>query len=181
MSVLDVRSGTRLSHRSMEEIVPVDDLMKKSNYTHRLEPSALLEGLRELAGIVLSSCESLTYRSLKGRCLMRRIGGAVLTVTGFLACPCHLIVTLPLLASLLAGTALGSFLSRNTGLVYTGAGIYFVVALTLGAWFLFGPKRGKREMDAACPTCAPVASETRVQEQPSMPEDLPATRREALR
>ena len=108
---------------------------------------------------------------------MPRIGGVVLTVTGFLACPCHLIITLPLLISLLAGTALGSFLSRNTGLVYTGAGIYFVVALALGAWFLFGPARGKREMDAACPTCAPVASETLVQEQPPMPDDLPATRR----
>ena len=104
---------------------------------------------------------------------MRRIGGVVLTVTGFLACPCHLIITLPLLA----GTALGSYLSRNTGLVYTGAGIYFVVALALGAWFLFGPKRGKREMDAACPTCAPVASETHVQERSPMPEDLPAQRR----
>jgi mercuric ion transport protein len=108
---------------------------------------------------------------------MRRIGGVVLTVTGFLACPCHLIITLPLLISLLAGTALGSFLSRNTGLVYAGAGIYFVVALALGAWFLFGPARGKREMDAACPTCAPVASETHEQERSPMPDDLPATRR----
>ena len=108
---------------------------------------------------------------------MRRIGGVVLTVTGFLACPCHLIITLPRLTSLLAGTALGSFLSRNTGLVYTGAGIYFVVALALGAWFLFGPKRGKREMDAACPTCAPVEANTRVRERSPMPDDLPATRR----
>jgi mercuric ion transport protein len=108
---------------------------------------------------------------------MRRIGGVVLTVTGFLACPCHLIITLPLLASLLAGTALGSFLSRNIGEVLTFAGIYFVVALALGAWFLFGPQRGKREMDAACPTCAPVASDEHVQEQPPMPEDLPAPRR----
>jgi mercuric ion transport protein len=108
---------------------------------------------------------------------MRRIGGVVLTVTGFLACPCHLIITLPLLISLLAGTAVGSFLSRNTGLVYIGAGIYFVVALVLGAWFLFGPKRGKREMDAACPTCAPVASDTHMQEQSSQPVDLPATKR----
>src|SRR5205807_1982654 len=65
----------------------------------------------------------------KGRCLMRRIGGVVLTVTGLLACPCHLINTLPLLISLLAGTALGSFLSRTTGLVYTVAGIYFAAAL----------------------------------------------------
>ncbi len=108
---------------------------------------------------------------------MRRIGGVALTVTGFLACPCHLIITLPLLISLLAGTALGSFLSHNTGLVYTGAGIYFVVALALGSWFWFGRARPNREMDAACPTCVPVASEMHVQEQSPMPDDLPATRR----
>jgi mercuric ion transport protein len=108
---------------------------------------------------------------------MRRIGGVVLTVTGLLACPCHLIITMPLLISLLAGTVLGSFLSRNTGLVYSGAGVYFVVALALGAWFLFGPARGKREMDAACSICAPVASDKQVQERSPMPEDLPATRR----
>ena len=108
---------------------------------------------------------------------MRRIGGVVLTVTGFLACPCHLIVTVPLLISLLAGTAVGGFLSRNTGLIIAGAGIYFVVALTLGAWFLFGPKSQSLEGDASCPTCAPVASDTHMQEQSSQPVDLPATRR----
>src|SRR5260370_35697943 len=96
---------------------------------------------------------------------MRRIGGVVLTVTGLLACPCHLIITLPLLTSLLAGTAVGSFLSRNTSLVTTFAGIYFVVALVLGAWFLFGPKRQNREGDAACSTCAPIASALHAQEQ----------------
>ncbi len=105
---------------------------------------------------------------------MRRIGGIALTVTGFLACPCHLIITLPLLLSGLSGTALGSFLSRNSGLVYTGAGLYFVVALALGAWFLFGPKR---EGDAVCATCAPVASETHAQERSPLPDDLPVTRR----
>ena len=108
---------------------------------------------------------------------MRRIGGVVLTVTGLLACPCHLIVTVPWLASLLAGTALGSFLSRYAGLVYTGAGIYFVVALALGYWFLFGKSRPKRGVDAACPTCAPVEAETRVQERSPIPDELPASRR----
>ena len=108
---------------------------------------------------------------------MRRIGGVALTVTGFLACPCHLIITLPLLLSLLAGTALGSFLSHNTGLVYTGAAIYFVAALALGYWFLFGPARRKGEVDAACPTCVPVASDEHVQERSPMPDDLPAPRR----
>jgi mercuric ion transport protein len=107
---------------------------------------------------------------------MRRMSGVVLTVTGFLACPCHLIITLPLLISLLAGTALGSFLSRNTGLVTTFAGIYFVVALALGYWFLFGPARPKREGDAACPTCAPAEIETHVQEPSRFSENQPARR-----
>jgi hypothetical protein len=107
---------------------------------------------------------------------MRRIGGVVLTVTGFLACPCHLIITLPLLISLLAGTALGSFLSRNTGLVYTGAGIYFVVALALGAWFLFGPARRKREVDITCPACVPVESLEPLRERDASSDGVPATR-----
>ncbi len=108
---------------------------------------------------------------------MRRIGGVVLTVTGLLACPCHLIVTVPLLISLLAGTALGSFLSRHTGLVYTGAGIYFVVALALGYWFLFGKSRPKRGVNAACPGCRPVEAETRVQKRSPIADELPAPRR----
>jgi len=107
---------------------------------------------------------------------MRRIGGIVLAVSSFLACPCHLIFTLPWLASLLAGTAVGSFLSRNTGLVTTDATIYFVVALLLGAWFLFGPEGGKRESDAACPTCTPVETETHVQEPSRFSENHPARR-----
>jgi hypothetical protein len=108
---------------------------------------------------------------------MRRIGGVVLTVTGFLACPCHLIITLPLLASLLAGTALGSFLSRNTGLVYTGATIYFVVALALGASFLFGPRRQRNQRKTACPTCIPADAHEPESWQSSWSEDQPVTRR----
>ena len=90
---------------------------------------------------------------------------------------CHLIITLPLLISGLSGTALGIFLSRNTGLVYTGTGIYFMVALALGYWFLFGKSHSKRDADAACTACMPVEAERRVQERSLMPEDLPATRR----
>lgn len=109
---------------------------------------------------------------------MRRIGGILLTVTGFLACPCHLIVTLPLLLSLLAGTALGSFLQHNTGLIYTGAGIYFVVALVLGALFLFGPQRQGTQKNTACPTCIPAdALDESESWQSSLSEDQPITRR----
>ena len=108
---------------------------------------------------------------------MRRMGGVALTVTGLLACPCHLIITLPLLASLLAGTAVGSFLTRNTGEVLTFAGTYFVVALALGTWFLFGPKRPSSTMDAACPTCVPVEPGERSRERDAARGDIPVTRR----
>ena len=108
---------------------------------------------------------------------MRRMSGVVLTVTGFLACPCHLIVTLPLLASLLAGTALGSFLIRNTGLVYTIAGIYFVVALMLGVWFLFGQAHGSSKTDGTCPACVPLEPGEHRHSQSSIREELPTTRR----
>lgn len=108
---------------------------------------------------------------------MRRIGGVVLTVTGFLACPCHLIVTLPLLVSLLAGTAQGSFLTRNTGLVYTGASIYFVVALALGYWFLFGKSRPSSKGEEACPTCMPLEPGARAQERSTTSDEVSATKR----
>jgi hypothetical protein len=108
---------------------------------------------------------------------MRRIGGTLLAVTGFLACPCHLIVTLPLLISLLAGTALGGFLQQHTGLVYTGAGIYFVVALALGTSLLLGPKRPSNRGEKACSTCIPADAPTSESWPSSHVEDQSVTRR----
>jgi mercuric ion transport protein len=108
---------------------------------------------------------------------MRRIGGALLAVTGFLACPCHLIITLPLLLSLLAGTALGSFLSHNIGLVYAGASVYFIVALAAGVLLLTKRRRTDRQSVPACPTCIP-ADVPAYEARPSAREDdQPVTRR----
>ncbi len=84
---------------------------------------------------------------------MRRIGGVLLTVTGFLACPCHLMITLPLLVSLLAGTRLSGFLIRNTGLIVTNESLYFLGALALGYWLLFTPTRRESRRNAVCSTC----------------------------
>jgi len=63
---------------------------------------------------------------------MRSRSGLILTVTGFLACPCHLPLTLPLLLTLLGGTSLGLFLRANTGLIVVAASVYFLVALVAG-------------------------------------------------
>ena len=73
---------------------------------------------------------------------MSKAWGGVLVVTGFIACPCHLIITLPIVIGLMAGTGAGAILAANTGLVYGIAGGYFVVALAAG-WYLLNRKRSK--------------------------------------
>ena len=78
---------------------------------------------------------------------MGKVWGGVLIVTGFIACPCHLIITLPLILGLLAGTGVGAILATNTGLVYGVAGGYFIVALAAG-WYLFNRKGSS--LDQAC-------------------------------
>ena len=71
---------------------------------------------------------------------MRRVWGGVLVATGLIACPCHLPLTLALAVGLLGGTAVGGFITANTGLVYGIAGVYFIVALAAG-WYLWNRKR----------------------------------------
>ncbi len=63
---------------------------------------------------------------------MQTIKGYALLITGFLACPCHLPVTMPILLALTAGTALGAFLANNVWGIVALSTIYFVVALALG-------------------------------------------------
>ncbi len=63
---------------------------------------------------------------------MRSLSGWLLAITGFLACPCHLPLTLPILLALLGGTSLGLFLQQNTGLVIAAATAYFLGALGFG-------------------------------------------------
>ena len=73
---------------------------------------------------------------------MNKAWGGVLVVTGFIACPCHLVITLPLILGVLAGTGLGAFLSDNQGLVYGVATGYFIVGLA-GGIYLWNRKKSK--------------------------------------
>lgn len=68
--------------------------------------------------------------------MRRTVSGYFFTMTGFLACPCHLVITLPLAVTLLSGTALGGWIATHQGAVTLGAGLYFVGALALGAFLL---------------------------------------------
>lgn len=60
-----------------------------------------------------------------------KIRGYVAAGVALVACPCHLVLTLPLLLSLMAGTVLGAFLRENTWLVYGVTTALFVGGLFL--------------------------------------------------
>ena len=61
----------------------------------------------------------------------RTVRGYLAGVVAFIACPCHLPLTLPLLISLTAGTAFGAWLAQNTVLVGVISTIAFIGGLAL--------------------------------------------------
>ena len=60
----------------------------------------------------------------------------LLAITGLVACPCHLPLTLPLLLALLGGTGAAAFITTHLGLLYGLAAAYFIASLA-GAWLLW--------------------------------------------
>ena len=68
-------------------------------------------------------------------------------MTGFVACPCHLPFTLPLVLGVLGGTGLGSFIGANTGLIYGVFTGYFIAGIGVG-WYLLN--RRQRAEGAVC-------------------------------
>jgi hypothetical protein len=81
-----------------------------------------------------------------------------LAVTGVLACPCHLVITLPLAVALLGGTALGGWIATHEGAVALGAALYFVGALTLGATLLLARTRAETVSPEGMDEAAAAAS-----------------------
>ena len=79
--------------------------------------------------------------------MLRTLGGYVLGATALVACPCHLIVTGPLLLGLVGGTSLGALLAGNPGLMLVAGTGYFVLAL-LGAIWLLGRQSGSDALTA---------------------------------
>jgi mercuric ion transport protein len=81
---------------------------------------------------------------------VRSRSGLILTVSGFLACPCHLPLTLPWLLALLGGTSLGLFLRENTGVIVAAASVYFLVAIVAGL-VLLNQRTGGDDHSPCCP------------------------------
>lgn len=71
---------------------------------------------------------SITASARKGTLprIWLRIKGWIMAVTAFIACPCHLPITLPLAIGLTAGTAIGAWMASNTLLIYAVATVYFL-------------------------------------------------------
>ena len=67
---------------------------------------------------------------------MSNIWGGVLAVTGFIACPCHLPFTLPLLIGVLGGTGIGAGIAANVSMIYVIATGYFVIGIGAGLYLL---------------------------------------------
>lgn len=78
---------------------------------------------------------------------MKAVKSYFFMITGFLSCPCHLPLTLPLLLTLTAGTALGAWLAQNAGGITVVLAIYFVIALAIG----FGGASTNKEASCEVP------------------------------
>jgi mercuric ion transport protein len=93
--------------------------------------------------------------------MIRSIRGYVSIAVGIITCPCHLPLTLPILLSLTAGTALGVWLKENTQLVFVLSTILFIGGLTLGNMWLKEDKKPKRQPRVA-PTDPSEAEQLRL-------------------
>ncbi len=82
---------------------------------------------------------------------VKRVVGFLLAATAVLACPCHVVLLLPVVLGLLGGTALGVALETNTGIITAAATVYFVVALGVGLYLLNRQMRDEEGSAAAPP------------------------------
>ncbi len=91
---------------------------------------------------------------------MRKIVGYLLAGTALIACPCHLVLLLPVALGLLGGTALGAALAANTGWVVAAATAYFALALA-GALHLLYRRAGNAKGNGQTSPIARQAGERR--------------------
>jgi len=80
----------------------------------------------------------------------RKIAGYLLATLGFLACPCHLLITLPMLVTLLSGTTLGILIGTNKFLTFIVFLILYVIGIVGGGYLLTSTQESKA---GACTIC----------------------------
>ncbi len=84
---------------------------------------------------------------------LRKIAGYLLAGTALIACPCHLVLLLPVVLGLLGGTALGAALAANTGWVVAATTAYFALALAGALHLLYRRAGNAKGSDRTPPTC----------------------------
>jgi len=77
----------------------------------------------------------------KENIMTNKAKGYLLLITGFIACPCHLIITAPIILAIVGGTALGAFFTRNALFIIGLLFVYFIFALIFGFKYLESDKR----------------------------------------
>jgi mercuric ion transport protein len=85
---------------------------------------------------------------------MSSVKGYLLVFSALVFCPCHL----PILAAVLAGTALGASIIDYQGLLFPLMALYFIGALFTGLRWM------TREDPTECPSCEPEPTESHVEE-----------------
>ena len=69
--------------------------------------------------------------------MMHKTKGIIPGLFALTVCPCHLPLTLPILLTLTAGTAVGGWLANNTTIIYAAAAVLFIGGLALaGKWLV---------------------------------------------
>jgi mercuric ion transport protein len=72
-----------------------------------------------------------------------RVRGYLAAGLALIACPCHLVVTLPLILSVTAGTGVGVYIKQNLGVVIAVSIIAFIGGLALASrWLRSGVSEG---------------------------------------
>ncbi|MBI4340627.1 MAG: hypothetical protein HY680_11860 [Chloroflexi bacterium] len=87
---------------------------------------------------------------------MTKLWAGILTITGFIACPCHLPLTLPLALGVLGGTGVGSFVGAHTGLIYGLATGYFIMAIAAGVYLWNRKHRAQESGACALPSARKI-------------------------
>jgi hypothetical protein len=72
-------------------------------------------------------CENCEVKPKKAASELKK---RILLITGFLACPCHLPITILLFVALFSGTLIATWLTNNQLLVYIISTIYFLIVVS---------------------------------------------------
>ena len=83
--------------------------------------------------------------------------GSISAAIAFISCPCHLLIVMPILLTMTAGTALGAWLTTNQPLIWVLFTLIFVISLVGAFRWLANPSNQACDISLA----APISEENR--------------------